>query len=103
MLLPALLAAGVALVLSLLSTPMYRADAEVLVDTTTRSIGAEAAIAASSAVEDQVRGIVGNEPELAVEFVDGSEVLQLTASSSNAQNAAAAANAHAAVRLGRSR
>ena len=96
-LLPALLAAGVALVLSLLSTPMYEATAEVLVDTTTRSIGAEAAIAASSAVEDQVRGIVGNEPELTVEFVEGSEVLQLTASSSNAQNAAAAANAHAAV------
>ena len=96
-LLPALLAAGVALVLSLLSTPMYRATAEVLVDTTTRSIGAEAAIAASSAVEDQVRGIVGDEPELAVEFVEGSEVLRLTASSSNAQNAAVAANAHAAV------
>ena len=96
-LLPALLAAGVALVLSLLSTPMYEATAEVLVDTTTRSIGAEAAIAASAAVEDQVRGIVGTEPELTVEFVEGSEVLQLTASSSNAQNAAAAANAHAAV------
>ncbi|MGA7758515.1 MAG: Wzz/FepE/Etk N-terminal domain-containing protein, partial [Ilumatobacteraceae bacterium] len=73
-LLPALLAAGVALVLSLLSTPMYEATAEVLVDTTTRSIEAEAAIAASSAVEDQVRGIVGAEPELTVEFVEGSEV-----------------------------
>ena len=63
----------------------------------TRSIGAEAAIAASSAVEDQVRGIVGNEPELTVEVVDESEVLQFTATSSNAENAATAANAHAAV------
>ena len=97
MLLPAVLAALVALVLSLLSTSMYRASAEVLVDTATQSIGSEAEVAASSTVEVQVRAVVGNEPDLNVEIVDDSDVLRFTATSSNAENAALAANTHAAV------
>jgi receptor protein-tyrosine kinase len=96
-LLPALLAAGVALTLSLLSTPMYEASAKVLVDARVRSIGSEAAVASSSAVQDQVREIIGNEPDLEVDVVDDSEVLIFTATSSNADNAALAANTHAAV------
>ena len=97
MLLPALLAAGVALVLSLLSTPMYRASADVLVDAGDRSIGAEAAAAAGADVQNQVRQVVGDEPDLSVQPVDDSQMLVFTATSSNAENAATAANAHAAV------
>ena len=96
-LLPALLAAGVALVLSLLSTPMYRASADVLVDAGDRSIGAEAAVASSAEVESTVHQIVGDEPDLSVKAVDDSQVLVFTATSTNAENAALAANAHATV------
>ncbi len=71
--------------------------AEVLVDAGDRSITSEAAVASSSAVEDEVREIIGNEPDLLVDVVDDSEVLVFTATSSNAENAAIAANTHAAV------
>ncbi len=95
-LLPALLAGGVALVLSLLSTPMYRASADVVVDTG-QSIEAEAAAAGSASIRDDVRQLVGDEPDLGVEVVAASSVLTFTSTSSNADNAALAANAYAAV------
>ena len=93
----AVLAAAVALLLSLLSTPMYRASADVLVDTGRSSIGSEAAVAGSDAVEDEVRRLVGDEPDISVEALDDSEVLEFSATSPNAENAAIAANTHAAV------
>jgi capsular exopolysaccharide synthesis family protein len=93
----AVLAAAVALVLSLLSTPMYRASADVAVDTAGTSIEAEAAVAGGAAVEDEVRGLVGDDPDLSVTAQDDSDVLVFTATSSNADNAALAANTHAAV------
>lgn len=96
-LLPALLAAVVALVLSLLSTSMYRASAEVLVDSDLGSITAEASIAQSAEVVSRVRQDIGAEPELAVEAGPGPETLTFEATSSNAENAALAANTHAAV------
>jgi capsular exopolysaccharide synthesis family protein len=96
-LLPAVLAAGVAFTLSMLSTEMYRASAQVLVDAGVRSITSEAAVASSSAVVGEVRGIIGGEPDLQVDVVEDSEVLTFTATSSNANNAALAANTHAAV------
>ena len=69
-LLPAVLAAGVAFTLSTLSTDMYRASAQVLVDAGVRSITSEAAVASSSAVVDEVREIIGDEPDLQVDVVD---------------------------------
>jgi capsular polysaccharide biosynthesis protein len=93
----ALLAAAVALVLSLLATPMYRASADVLVDTGDRSIGSEAVLADGADVRDEVRRAVGDGPELSVEVLDGAEVLEFTATSSDPDTAALAANTHAAV------
>ena len=96
-LLPALLAAAVALVLSLLSTSMYRATAEVLVASDAESVAAEVAVASSPEVVSQVRQQVGPGPELSVEAASQAGVLEFTATSSNADNAAIAANTHAEV------
>ncbi len=96
-LLPAVLAAGVALVLSLMSTSMYRASADVLVAADVGQVTAEASVASSAEVVSRVRQDIGTEPELDVEAVPESAVLEFTATSSNAENAAIAANTHAAV------
>jgi polysaccharide biosynthesis transport protein len=80
-------AAAAALVLSLLSTSRYRATAEVLV-----GAGADGVELLVASVPE-VRAVVGDEPELSVEAVG--DVLQFTASSSNSDRAAAAANAYA--------
>ena len=93
----AVFAAAVALVLSLLSTPMYRASADVLVTAAGTSIESEAALANSAEVLDEVRQVVGDGADVSVEALDDSPVLVFTATSSNADNAAMAANTHAAV------
>jgi polysaccharide biosynthesis transport protein len=80
-------AAAAALVLSLLSTSRYRATAEVLV-----GAGADGVELLVASVPE-VRAVVGYEPQLSVEAVG--DVLQFTASSSNSDRAAAAANAYA--------
>jgi capsular exopolysaccharide synthesis family protein len=87
------LAATVAFVLSALSTPHYRTSAEVMVDA--GAAGAELLVASSSQLVADVRAVVGDEPELSVAAVG--DVLQFTATSTNAENAATAANVHADV------
>jgi capsular exopolysaccharide synthesis family protein len=86
-------AAAVALVLSLLSTSRYRATAEVLVGAD--ADGVELLVASSSELVAEARAVVGDEPELSVEAAG--DVLHFTASSTNADDAAAAANAYADV------
>jgi receptor protein-tyrosine kinase len=97
---PAVLAAAVALVLSLLSTSMYRATAEVVVATDAVSVAAEVAAATSPEVVSVVRQQIGSGPELSVEAASQEGVLDFTATSSNADNAAIAANTHAEVYAG---
>lgn len=98
---PVVLAAAVALVLSLLSTPMYRATAEVLVagtaDGVERVVATELVVASGSELRSEVRAVVGAAPELSVDAAGDADVLAFTASSTNADNAAAAANAYAGV------
>jgi hypothetical protein len=89
-------AAGVALVLSLLSTPRYRATADVLAGA--GADGVELVVASGSELVAQARAVVGDGPELSVEAVG--DVLQFTATSTNADNAATAANAYADVYVG---
>lgn len=96
-LVPALVAAGVALLLSLLATPQYRASSEVVIDAGVRSISSEERVAVGSDLLADVRAIVGDDAELSAEIVEGSDVLRFTATSSNAENAAIAANAYAGV------
>jgi capsular exopolysaccharide synthesis family protein len=91
-------AAGVALVLSLLSTPRYRATADVLAGA--GADGVEFVVASGSELVAQTRAVVGDGPELSVEAVG--DVLQFTATSTNADNAATAANAYADVYVGAS-
>jgi polysaccharide biosynthesis transport protein len=102
---PVVLAALVALVLSLLSTPMYRATADVLVagadDGVDRVVATELVVASGSELLSEVRAVVGDEPELSVAVAGDADVLAFTASSTNAENAATAANAHADVYVGR--
>jgi capsular exopolysaccharide synthesis family protein len=86
-------AAVVALALSLLSTPRYRATADVLAGP--GADGVELLVASGSELVTDVRAVVGDEPELSVEEVG--EVLRFTATSTNADNAATAANAYADV------
>jgi hypothetical protein len=53
-------------------------------------------VASGSELVGEVRAVVGDEPELSVEAVDA-DVLEFTATSTNADNAATAANAYADV------
>jgi receptor protein-tyrosine kinase len=98
---PTVLAALVALVLSLLSTPMYLATAEVLVagadGDIERVVETELVVASGSELVGDVRAIVGDEPELSVEAAGNADVLAFSASSSDADNAATAANLYADV------
>jgi capsular exopolysaccharide synthesis family protein len=98
---PVVLAAVVALVLSLLSTSLYRATADVLItgtaDGVERVVATELVVASGSELLAEVRAVVGDEPDLSVDTAGDADVLQFTASSTNADNAAAAANAYADV------
>ena len=98
---PLLLASVVALVLSLLSTPLYRASADVLIvadaDGVERDVDTEVVVASGSELVAEVRALVGSGPELSVDAVGAADVLQFTATSTNASNAATAANAYADV------
>ena len=98
---PVVVAAVVALVLSLLSTPLYRATGDVLVVGTAggveRAVATELVVASGSELQAEIRALVGDEPELSVDAVGEADVLQFTASSTNADNAATAANAYADV------
>mgnify|MGYP001815928934 CR=1 FL=1 len=107
--LPTLLTALVAAGLTLAQTPMYRASADVLVrlPPTANSLGSTGAVmsprlvenefetASGSTLQSQVRTIVGTEPTLSVSSSEGSDVFTFTATSSNADNAAFAANTYA--------
>jgi receptor protein-tyrosine kinase len=95
---PVVLAALVALVLSLLSTPRYRATADVLIRASgagEQSLETELAVASGSELVSEVRAVIGDEPELSVAAADSADLLQFTATSTNADNAATAANAYA--------
>ena len=98
---PVLLAAGVALVLSLMSTPQYRASADVLIagtdDGVERVVATELVVASGSELRSEVRAVVGDEPELSVDAAGDADVLEFTATSTNADNAAIAANTYADV------
>ena len=103
----AIVAALVALILTLLQTPMYRADAEVLVRIPPTAVGSAGAVmnpqllenelqtASGSAVQSQVHDIVGDEPRLSA-AARNTEGLRFSATSSNADAAAFAANTYAA-------
>jgi capsular exopolysaccharide synthesis family protein len=100
---PVVLAALVSLALSLLSTPRYRATADVLIGASGEgepSLETELAVASGSALVSEVRAEVGDEPELSVAASDAADLLQFTATSTNADNAATAANAYADVYVG---
>lgn len=90
---PVVVAAVVALVLSMLSTPRYRATADVLVGSTADSV--ELLVASSSALRGEVSAAVGDDSVLSVDAAG--DVLKFTASSTNADNAATAANVYAEV------
>jgi capsular exopolysaccharide synthesis family protein len=114
---PAAVTALVALALSVAQTPQYRATAEVLVTlpataTSVNSTGAvmsprmvenELQSAAGSELQRQVREVIGSEPTLSVSSSEGSDVFEFTATSSNAQRAADAANTYAAQYIERQR
>jgi len=107
--LPTLVTALVALGLSMSQTEMYRATAQVLVTlpataTSVNSTGAvmsprmvenELQAAAGSALQSQVHESIGDEPTLSVVSSEESDVFEFTATSSNPELAAAAANAYA--------
>jgi succinoglycan biosynthesis transport protein ExoP len=108
--LPAVLTALVAAVLTLSQTSMYSASADVLVRlpptanslATTGSVMSprlienELETASGSALQSQVRQIIGAEPTLSVSSSENSDVFRFTATSSNPDNAAFAANTYAA-------
>lgn len=98
---PVVLAAGVALALSLLSNPRYRATADVSIvatdDGVERVVATELVVASGSELVAEVRAVVGDEPELSVDAAGSADVLEFTASSTNADTAAAAANGYADV------
>ncbi len=102
---PVVTAAVVAVVLSALATPYYRATAEVLITGSTdgveRVVATELAVASGSELRSEVVAVVGDEPDLTVDAAGGADVLQFTASSTNAANAATAANAYADVYVAR--
>jgi capsular exopolysaccharide synthesis family protein len=108
-LVPIVLAGATALLLTLLQTPMYQASAAVLVripptaeslatsgsEMSPRIIENELQTAAGSTLQSKVREIVGDEPTLSVSSSEGSDVFLFTATSSNADAAAFAANTYA--------
>ena len=107
--LPALLTAVVAGLLSMAQTPMYRANADVLVrlPPTATSVGTTGAVmsprqienefetASGSTLGSRVRELVGAEPTLTVTSSENSDVFRFTATSSRADSAAFAANTYA--------
>ena len=106
---PALLTGFVAAVLTLAQTPMYRASADVLVrlPPTATSLGATGAVlsprlvenefetASGSTLKSEVRAVIGSEPTLSVSSKEGSDVFTFTATSSDPDAAALAANTYA--------
>ena len=107
--LPTVVTALVATVLTLAQTPMYRATADVLVrlPPTATSVGSTGAVmsprlvenefetASGSALKSQVRKFVGAEPTLSVSSSEASDVFGFTATSSDPDVAALAANTFA--------
>ena len=107
--LPMLLTAIVAGALSTAQTPMYRASADVLVrlPPTATSVGATGAVmsprqienefetASGSALQTQVREIIGSEPTLVVSSSEDSDVFRFSTTSSDPAAAAFAANTYA--------
>lgn len=112
-LVPAIITPVVALVLTFAQDPRYRASTEVLVrePASATSVGAperpmqsrvlqnELQRAQGSTMQDSVRDLIGAEPEISVKLAsnDDSDVFRFTAVSVDADAAADAANAYAAV------
>ncbi len=115
--LPALLTTLVAIGLSMAQTPMYQASAQVLVKTpaTAYSLGSTGDVLSPRLVENElqaakgseligeVRSTIGGEPSLSVSVSEGSDVFTFTATSSNPELAAAAANSYANAYIERQR
>jgi succinoglycan biosynthesis transport protein ExoP len=115
--LPALLTTLVATGLSHQQTSMYKASAQVLVKVppTANSLGStgevlsprlaqnELQAAEGSELRSRVREITGAEPALSVSATEDSDVFTFTATSSNPQNAATAANVYAKAYVERQR
>jgi succinoglycan biosynthesis transport protein ExoP len=101
-------ATAASVALSMTQSPRYRASAEVLVrqpPTATslgnagvvlspRALENELQTARGSALQRQVRDVVGQEPDLEVRATDESDVFSFRAESSDAERAAEAANAY---------
>ncbi len=101
--------AAVALVISLLQTPVYEAGADILVqprptesvfsDTQARTslaaIETEIEVLSSDPVQDRVRDKIGTVPEISAQRVGETDVMQVTGRSIDAQRAASIANAYA--------
>lgn len=115
--LPMVLTTLVAIGLSMAQTPMYRASAQVLVKTpaTAYSLGSTGDVLSPRLVENElqaakgseligsVRTDVGAEPALSVSVSEGSDVFTFTATSSDPDLAAAAANTYANAYIQRQR
>jgi capsular exopolysaccharide synthesis family protein len=115
--LPMVLTTLVAVALSAAQTPMYRASAQVLVKTpaTAYSLGSTGDVLSPRLVENELqaakgseligelRGVIGGEPSLSVSVSEGSDVFTFTATSSDPELAAAAANTYATSYIERQR
>jgi capsular exopolysaccharide synthesis family protein len=108
-LLPIIVVGATAVALTAAATPQYRASADVLVriPPTASSVGTSGVVMSPRMIENElesaqgselvavVREDVGSEPALSVGSSEESDVFRFTAVSSNADTAAAAANAYA--------
>ena len=104
--LTALAVTGAALAFSFLQTPVYEATSEVIVRPLTptsnqsgtdaqRAIDTEIKIIQSRAVEDAVRKKLGRVPDMSASAAGQTDVIAVTARSTNAKQAARDANAYA--------
>jgi polysaccharide biosynthesis transport protein len=104
--LTALAVTGAALVFSFLQTPVYEATSEVIVRSLTptsnqsstdaqRAIDTEIKIIQSRAVEDAVRKKLGRVPNMSASAAGQTDVIAVSARSTNAKQAARDANAYA--------
>ncbi|MEO1058451.1 MAG: polysaccharide biosynthesis tyrosine autokinase [Actinomycetota bacterium] len=94
---PAVVAALVALISTLVSTETFTATSSVLVSD--GEAATELVIASGSEVTLIARDVVGDGPTIDAQLADGGQVIEFTATSTNADTAASAANAVAAAYL----
>lgn len=84
-----------AVAVSLSAAAEYRASATVAVSEAEGVVAVELLLASDPDLLAAVRDVVGDEPRLSVEAVDGADLLRFSASSAVATSASAAANTHA--------